>query len=207
MQLNKQTFRRFHTDKEAWEWAIDNFGLWLEDIQPNKDNNIKNSIADLLYTYTGNMNIPYNQFLRGYRNGYREDEIEEYSRNIEIIKKEICKFELSENIVVYRYAHKKLFKRFFKSSKPKVGELFTDKGFVSTTLLPDALKEFAKQHKYNCLLKIYLPIATKGAYIKFNDSLLNEHEFLLPPNSTFRLDKKYISLKYNTVYECTLVNQ
>jgi len=69
-------------------------------------------------------------------------------------------------------------------------------------LVPSLLKEFAKKHKYNCILKLYLPKGTKGAYIRFSNCVLNECEFLLPPNSKFILVRKHISLKYRMVYEC-----
>jgi len=66
---------------------------------------------------------------------------------------------------------------------------------MSTTLVLGLLKEFAKKHRYNCVLKLYLPKGTKEAYIRFNNSILNEHEFLIPPNLTFRLIMKHFSLK------------
>jgi len=204
--INNKTFREFRTDDEAIEWAMHYFGTWVKDIQANKNNEDENSIASLLYGYTGCMNILYNKYLRGY-NVFDEEEIEEYSKNTKIIAKEISKLELQENIIVYRYTHKNLFKLLFESSKPMIGKTFTDKGFMSTTLVADLLKKFAKEHRYNCVLKLYLPKGTKGAYISFKNSLLNEQEFLLPPNSKFILIRKYFSLKYGRVYECKLVSQ
>ncbi|WMJ81460.1 ADP-ribosyltransferase [Clostridium sp. MB40-C1] len=205
--LNRKIFREFHTDKEAYEWAMDYFGSWIKDIQSNKDNDDENDIAHLLYDYTGNMNIIYNEFLRDC-NRFNNEEIKEYSRNIVIIAKGISKFALEENIIVYRYTHKNLFRQLFDDSKLKIGKTFTDKGFMSTTLVQDLLKEFAKNHRYNCVLKLYLPKGTKGAYIKFDNSLLNEHEFLLPPNTTFKLLRRKFSIKYFMwVYECKLVSQ
>lgn len=205
--LNRKIFREFHTDKAAYEWGMDYFGSWIKDIQSAKDNDNANEISHLLYAYTGNMNIPYNQFLRGY-NRFDEEQIEDYSMDTAIISKEICKFALQKNIVVYRYTHKNLFRKLFESSKLKIGKTFTDKGFMSTTLVPDLLKEFAKNRRYNCILKLYLPKGTKGAYIKFDNSLLNEHEFLLPPNTTFKLVRRKFSVKYfRWIYECELVSQ
>lgn len=183
------------------------FGSWIKDIQLDKGNYNENNIANLIYDYAGSMNIPYNQFLRGY-NGFDEEQIEKYSKDTVIISKEICKFALQENILVYRYTHENLFRQLFESSKPKRGEIFTDKGFMSTTLVANLLKEFAKNHRYNCILKLYLPKGTKGAYIGFDNSLLNEHEFLLPPNTIFKLVRKYFDFKYRRVcYECELVRQ
>jgi hypothetical protein len=204
--VNKDIFREFHSSQEADEWAIHNFGQWIKDIRDSKDNLDRNSVAYLLYAYSGNMNIIYNRFLRGFKD-FDEDESKEYSRDIAIIAKEISKFELQDNIIVYRYTNRKWFGYLFQGLKPRLGKMFTDKGFMSTTLVPQLLKEFAKNHRYNCILKLYLPKGTKGAYLKFDNSILNEQEFLLPLNSTFRLIRKRLSLKYGMVYECELISQ
>lgn len=90
----------------------------------------------------------------------------------------------------------------FKSEKT-----FIDKGFLSTTLVPDLLRKFAKKHRYDCILKIYLPKGTKAVYINYDDSMLNEHEILLPTNSSLRLIKKHFSILYSYVYECELIDQ
>lgn len=204
--INKKSFREFQNELEASEWALKYYERWIREIQIDKGNLDPNSIAYLLYVYSGNMNVVYNNFLRGVSE-YTKSEIEEYTKGIDTIKKEISKFELQENIVVYRYTHTKLFRFLFENFKTKKGKQFTDKGFMSTTLVPELLKSFAKNHRYNCVLKLYLPKGTKGVYIKFDESILNEQEFLLPPNSTFTLLKRRFSFKYGMVYECILEHQ
>lgn len=200
--INRKIFREFHTDKEASQWAIDYFGSWIKGIEDDKGN-----IGKLIYNYSGGMNILYNDFLRGY-NRIEKEQIPEYSRNISIMAKEISKFSLEENIIVYRYTHKVLFRKLFESSKPKIGKTFTEKGFMSTTLVADLLRQFAKEHKYNCILKLYLPKGTKGAYISGGKIKLHEQEFVLPPNATFKLIRKNFSFKYfMCIYECELVSQ
>lgn len=209
--LYRKLYREFYTDNDVHEWAMRYFKQWIKDIQIDdtqlkEDKLDKKNISYLLYVYTGNMNIPYNRFLRGFRNPEEDDE--DYSNDISIIVKEISKFELQENIVVYRYTYKGLFKHMFKSLKAEVGKSFMDKGFVSTTLVSKLLKRFAKEHNCDCILKLYLPKGTKGAYVSFDKSILNEHEFLIPPNATFKLVRKYFSFKYwNIVYECELTHQ
>lgn len=209
--LNKEEFIEFHSEQEAHEWAMKYYEKWIRDIQPDLANIEKldeNNIGYLLYSYAGNMNILYNEFLRGINKEVYKDNLDEYSKNIDIITKEISRFELQDNIIVYRYTHKNLFKYLSKSLKIKIGNTVIDKGFMSTTLLPNLLRKFAKDHHYNCLLKIYLPKGTKGVYIRFDKSVLNEHEFLLPPNATFKIVKKYFSIKYlKIVYECELIGQ
>lgn len=181
------------------------YSSWIRDIEANKNKTEKNA-ARLLCDYTGCMNIPYNQYLRGLE-CFNEEEVREYFSDTAIITNEIRKFDLQENIIAFRYTHKQLFGLLFELKRPKVGQVFTDKGFMSTTLVGDLLKDFAKNRRYNCVLKLYLPKGTKGAYIRFNDSLLNEHEFLLPPNSRFLLTGKHINCNLHTVYECELLSQ
>lgn len=199
-------FLEFHSSEVADEWAISNYGQWIERIRCGKDDLNKNSIGYLLYIYSGNMNVVYNNLLRGFED-FSYDEKTRYSKQIGILVEEINKHELPEDIVVYRYTHKRLFKYLFKDLKVKVGNMFTDKGFMSTTLVPELLREFAKSHRYNCLLKLYLPKGTKGVYLRFHKRVLNEQEILLPPNSKFKLLKKYFSFKYGIVYECELISQ
>lgn len=207
--INRKIFKEFHTDQEANEWAMNYFGTWIKDMHSNKDSNDKNNVANLLSKYTGNMNVAYNNFLRGYIKLDAKD-TKEYCKKIAIIEKEICKFALQENIIVYRYTRKNFFRNLFKSLNPKMGETFIEKGFMSTTLLPNLLKDFPKKnhHNCNCILKLYLPRETKGAYIEFDKGVLNEYEFLLPPNSTFKLIRKKFSFKYwMPIYECLLLEQ
>ena len=203
---NKDKFREFHTDKEAYEWAMNYFGSWINEMESIKENSDLNNAANLLDAYTSSLNVPINRLLRGYTEDFEEKQTEQYYKQISIISNEISKFSLQENIIVYRFTHEKLFSTLFESSEMKENTLFTEKGFMSTTLVRDLLIEFAKSHKYNCLLKLYLPNGTKGSYMQRKNGI-NEQEFLLPPNSTFKLCGKHISHKYNTIYECTLVNQ
>jgi len=200
--IKKHTYKIFADTSEAEQWALDNYGDWLSEIQ--KEYPPQTGIAYLLFAYSGAMNIIYNKFLHGVDH-FDEEEIEKYSGEITIIDNELRKFELPENILVYRYTNKKWFRWLFKDSKPKVGNCFTDKGFMSTTLVEALLKSFAKKYEYNCILELYLPKGTKGVYIRFNDCL-NEQEFLLPPNSTFRLIKKRYK-GFTPVYECVLESQ
>lgn len=205
--FNKDIFKEFHTDLEAHEWAMHNFAPWIKKLQQVEDNHDENNIENLLNAYTGSENLIINRFLRGNCMPY-EDNLEELSRKVEIIEKEICKFKLQENIIVYRYTHKNFLRQLFGHSEIKREKVFVEKAIMSTTLVANLLIEFAKNRKCNCLVKLYLPKGTKGVYVKFDNGLLNEHEFLLPPNSKFKLIGKSYSFKYGMfVYKCELVSQ
>lgn len=204
---DKKQFKEFISSQEADDWGNNFYREWLEKIQLLNGNIKNNNISNPLYLYTGNLYLPYNRFLRGQIKPNKK-QANIYSKDIETIKNEISKFELYENIIVYRYTYKTHFKKLFENSTPKVGEIFIEKGFASTTLVKSLLEDFAKKHRYKCLLKMYLPKGTKGVYIKFNDCL-NEQEFLLPPNAKFVLNRKRLNfnLSFPIIYECELIEQ
>lgn len=191
------------------QWAKENYGQWLEKIQITQYSYSSKNVSDLLSGYSGNMDRVYNQMLRG-KIKFPKSQSKELIENINIMNNEILNLQLKENIIVWRWTSKKEFKFLFESNKIKKGDTFTDKAFMSTTLVADLLKDFAKSRKYNCLLKLYLNKGTKGAYIDFYDKyhMLNECEFLLPIKTSFVLKKKCFSFKYmKWIYECYLAEQ
>lgn len=206
--FKKGKFREFHSDKEASEWAMNHFRLWINEMRSIKETSCLNYnyTANLLDAYTSSLNVPINKLLRGCEEDLDEKQMKEYYEKISIVSNEISRFSLQENIIVYRFTHKKLFKALFETSRMQKNNLFTEKGFMSTTLVRDLLVEFAKSHKYNCLLRLYLPKGTKGRYMQLTNRI-NEQEFLLPPNSTFKLLDKHLSYRYKTIYDCILVKQ
>ena len=204
-----QIFKEFFAEDEAKRWAKENYGDWLDKIQITKYSYSSKNINDLLFGYSGNMDRVYNQRLRGKIKNC-ENQCKEFMKNIKIINNEISKLKLKENVIVWRWTSKSEFKKLFENAKIKKGHTFIDKAFMSTTLVADLLENFAKNRKYDCLLKLYLPKGTKGAYIDFYDKyhLLNECEFLLPTNTSFVFQKKFFSFKYmKWIYECYLVGQ
>ncbi|MFL0196456.1 ADP-ribosyltransferase [Clostridium sp. WILCCON 0269] len=206
--FNKKVFRQFKNEEEVYEWITDNFEEWTRYIEIHENRSDKSDIANLLYYYTGNKNILYKRILWGCTEDFEKGEIEKHLKEISIITKEICKFELQENIIVYRYTYKNMLKKGFESLKIETGKSFTDKAFMSTTLVPGSLKGFSKSRKCDCILKLYLPKGTKGVYVSVGKNALNEQEFLLPPNSTFKLIRGYYSFKYHmTLYKCELLCQ
>lgn len=206
---NNQAFKEFTTEDEAKTWGTENYGQWLEHIQITRFSCESNDISDLLSGYSGSMNGKYNTMLRD-EITYSKKEVKKYTQHIDIINREISILQLKENIIVWRWTSINDFKKLFKFNKINKGQTFADKAFMSTTLVADLLKNFAKERNYNCLLKLYLPKGTKGAYVDFFDEyhMLNECEFLLPLNTSFVLKKKCFSLRYmKMVYECYLVGQ
>ena len=202
-------YREFYLKEDIDNWVINNYGEWINILNKEKYNYKAGNtdLADLLYCYGGNNYITYNNILRGFEE-YSENERKENLKEIDIINKSISKFKLNDEIVVWRFTHKDFFETLFEDFKVKKENTFTEKAFMSTTLIPSLLLEFAKKNKYNCLLKLYLPRGTKGAYLKFNNTLLNEEEFLLPFGATFVLKNRYYDFRFRKwVYKCSLMSQ
>lgn len=204
---NNEIYKEFNTEEDVDKWTNENYGEWLEKLQREDYSYDSNDITDLLYYYTGSMNDILNKLLRGYLvSELDEDELNDFTNKINIINTEISNFKLKENIIVWRYTYKGFFERLFESNKIKVGRVFIEKSFMSTTLLPKNLEEFALSNHYDTLLKIYLPKGTNGAYVDFEKDGLNEREFLLPKGCKFKLKKKKFRLRWpHYVYECELI--
>lgn len=154
----------------------------------------------LLY-YTGSMARKWNITLRrcpsiesGNFEKYAAGEYASDGEHIRMIR-EVNRFlrqhSIPEDIVAYRYTHRKVLKQLCSAKILRKGMIFTEKGFCSTTLAKDALQKFSEQHKCDCMLKLYLPKGLPGASasIDFPLSVLREYEILMPPNIQFEVLK------------------
>ena len=202
-----QTYKELRSSGEADTWAQTYFSdiLTLD----------QDSLAfRSLYFYTGSMSKKWNAVLR------RSPSIEsvdfekyagrEFSSDGEQITKIkevnsiLRQHSMPENIVVYRYTQRQDLRQLCSVKWLKRGLCFTDKGFVSTTLVRELLLPFAKKRRHNCLLKLYLPKGLQGAYVSppHSKTKLNEQEILLPPNTQFEIRKIHRSPFCMTI-ECT----
>jgi hypothetical protein len=73
----------------------------------------------------------------------------------------------------------------------KVGDVFEDKGFVSTTLDPEIAHQFTGSSMFSKILQFHLPKGTKGLFPEYflGDEVYSwkEREFLLPRDSKFKV--------------------
>ena len=73
----------------------------------------------------------------------------------------------------------------------KVGDVFQDKGFVSTTLDPEIAHQFTGSSMFSKILQFHLPKGTKGLFPEYflGDEVYSwkEREFLLPRDSKFKV--------------------
>ncbi len=198
MDKNVQSYRKFCSDEEISKWVFENY---LDEIQ-SQNIRMSNGKFPIIHSYTGSCYEMYNSLLRKYdfqiiktkKFDGITDEI------IELIKyinsKSIC-----ENIVVYRYESRKVFKKRIAKYKNK---LFIAQGFTSTSLSYYHIKEFSELSKV--LLEIYVPIGSSGVYTKFDKGRLNEHEILLQTHCKFQYIGKYFNFKLcRFIYKCKLI--
>lgn len=184
-------YREFHSAQEAEQWAHRHYGDLL-----NMDS--ENELYRLIFSYTGSWYLALNRLLRvcpTFGTPEFDDvdfgEYQKEKQQIIEISQVLNSYTLPENIIVYRFTHITDVIKMLGKHWPQKGKVFSDKAFVSTTLVHDLLKGFAKEYKCTCLLKLFLPKGIQGACVSFKTSktLLNELEFLLPPNVKMQIQK------------------
>ena len=163
---NADDYRRFETEKEAYEWGEKNYKKWADwynkimsqgeeyyVIEPNFVNSVYNAVP----YYCGYGYKDVNEFLR-----YKEPKYNIPSIVNWIGYSIVTAPRIPENIVVYRQisddALDDLFKQYNDSG------FFLEKGFMSTSLLLNSNTSFEKYCSNN-VLKIYVPKGMKGMYV------------------------------------------
>lgn len=105
-------------------------------------------------------------------------------KQIASLDKIISSYDLKGNIIVHRSVDAELFVDYFDDTQKLVGKEYTDKGFMSTSLLKSGMMK-----NKDCFLEIKIPAGKgRGAYINslsvFKDG---EYEFLIARNSKFKI--------------------
>jgi hypothetical protein len=168
--------RQFVDAKAADEWGNKNYGEWsnsltakeIEIVSYMKSNNFIH-IQDELRG-----NVPITSALSPMR--------------VEILDNMLSRTKTLEPIITFRLA------RIPKEIQFKEGQIFTDKGYVSTTLDKTQVKGFIgpRGKEENILMNITVPKGSPGAYLE-TERLINiipnadEREFLLPRNTKFKV--------------------
>ncbi|MDE6748257.1 MAG: ADP-ribosyltransferase [Lachnospiraceae bacterium] len=206
VMIEGQVYREFYCIEETEMWARKYYADLLA--LPKE-----NELHKMISYYTGSYYKWYNKLLRDYlpidSDRFRaidsadiRDDIKEIQKIIEVL----CKHSLPENIIAYRFTHKKDIRSLCNGSTIHVGSEFSDKAFYSTTLICSLLNDFRRQNHCNCLLKLYLPKGLPGAYVSLDKewSCLDEQEFLLPPNIKFKILKIH-HFTYPLQIECMAI--
>lgn len=187
--MNTSSFRRF-SNEEALEWGRKHYSDWLINMQ-NKDNKPATPLEKFFRYYTQGAHNIINSIARR-KNYLTYDFIDSFfSRQMFIDSiAEIKNHKLSENIAVYRYVPRTLIKDMLKnggSGHMRKGAYLIDKGYMSTTLCPEAVKEqpYANlSERY--LFTIYVPQGTPCVFVDLISDM-NEREMLFAPNTKLQV--------------------
>lgn len=188
---NFMDYREFSNADESEQWAWNHYSDLLS-LDPDSEQ------YKLIFSYTGSWYKALNRLMRvcpavgseafdkADFGAYAEEKAE-----IIALNSILQKYSLPEPIVVHRFAHISDIIKMSKARFLRKGVQFSDKAFVSTTLVKSLLIPFGKENRCSCVLRIYLPKGFPGAYVSFKagKSLLNEQEFLLPPNVSIKIIK------------------
>lgn len=149
-----------------------------------------------IYEYTGGSYQAINALERGgeqYEKAKRcfGNDLSEYKKVSEGISEELSKFKLNEPLVLKRSVGDVAYITGKTSSiedmKSVIGQVYTEKGFTSTTVCTDAQLPFGGFKDTATTLEIHAPKATRGAYVyKISDSPA-EFEFLIDKNTKFKI--------------------
>ncbi len=187
-------YREFTSANDAESWAWQHYADLLS-LDPESEK------YDLIFSYTGSWYKVLNDLMRicppiGSDEFDKVDfsEYVEEKEQIIMLNSILHNYALPEPIVVYRFAHLCNIAKMTDVHILRKGLCFSDKAFVSTTLVKNLLVPFGKDHRCSCVLKMYLPQGLPGAYVSFktDKTCLNEQEILLPPNITFQIAKIHL---------------
>jgi hypothetical protein len=165
----------------------------FEEIKEHTDSILRNHfIPDIIYySFVGSMIL--NNFLRK-SSTLRLNEFD-YDRLINIVKAIEKSPKLTKDYQIYRFIDDDNFMR-----NLKVGDIFTDKGFLSTTR--DPFYSPGLQGNFGTILiKINLKKNSRGLFIEHFSLFPKEEEYLLPPMSKLKLVSRDDNFKYYHINE------
>ncbi|WP_176705865.1 ADP-ribosyltransferase [Paenibacillus hemerocallicola] len=145
---------------------------WVSEVSPEWRKSLTDVETDAIRTYTGSSYTKINRKLRSGSPDISYDDV------IAGIVSGLNKFELTDNITVYRGMNKNIFG---VPASEMPGMVFSDLGFVSTSLLKSS--SFGGQLRF----EIRVPAGSKGAPVMPLSQFENENEFLLQEGTSFQI--------------------
>lgn len=173
------------TVKQMKSWVENSYNKWAEKLSADD--------LRLLNTYTDN-SYHYNNLLRGV---VTRELTPDESLKINKLSKILCSVPLNEEIVLFRGTSKTFLGELAGLPPEKlVGKVLSDKGFLSTSILPNEALDFSK----GVFLVIKAPKGTKGAYLGEYSSIAGEQEFLLDKGQKMLIKKAFQDKKGLTLF-------
>ena len=220
---NKIDYTNFKNPKEAMEWGRKYYQQWGENYKVAVNNIPKNLfknpiLEDTILLYSGQGYKEINKLLREKEeNGMEQSEKKDYREASDILSLVLLLApRIPCNIIVFRMVNDSFIKDLIEKNKKL--EPIQEKGFMSTSLLPNISRVDQSYAREKNMLKIFVPKGTVGIYVNAirkakdfysdahspNDS---EEEMLLLRNMGLRL----VEYPYRDndigkiIYECLLI--
>lgn len=154
------------------DWGRENYGAWAGGLASYEKTAIRQ--------YQANDYIKINRTLR---EGTLLSATGVIPDQVQAITAALDRAVVPEAVIAYRGLSSK-----FKAKDVAVGQLFTDHGFMSTSLNVESSEQLSS----GMMLRIKVPKGTKGAYLDSFFRNLGEHELLIQRGSSFRIGKTTI---------------
>lgn len=192
-QINRSSgqnqYKFFRTENGIQEWGLE-YSRYFQSLSPVPSTLISDSFSfelEAIHQYSGFTGLQINDLLRGKSFTHKREYLEKFIYQIDDI---LNNFRLRDNLIAIRKMSSK-----YIDDKYKRGNIFIEKGFLSTSLNLSYRKningESAHLHK-DAILLIKIPKGTKAAYIEEAISVSNqrkEYELLLQRNLSFFVER------------------
>jgi len=205
MKIDLNSFREFSAE-ESEIWGKENYGDWLPQLQ-NQEYMPQTPTEQFFRWYTQGIHYALNRIVRfvGVDNYDYMDSIFTKEMFLDSIA-EINKHKLTEDIVVYRYVENTLIKPMLEwggSCRLKKNAILVDRGYLSTTLSLDAVKNrsYATLNGHS-LFTIYVPNGTPCVFVDLISDM-NENEMLFAPGIKLKVLGSYW---FGKNVECVVLN-
>lgn len=157
------------------------------------------------YYCGGNYGLAINQLCRyGHQTfGFKDSIVKEL---IELMKKEILKYNIYENIIAFRVLDYNDLLNTVGTKKIIIDQILIDNGFMGVGLVKDELiKEYSG---YDTMLQIYIPKECNGLYLDLISNRSEEQEILFFPGSRLKVlsNKKHFRKQRVIVCEMLISN-
>ena len=108
---------------------------------------------------------------------------EEIANKISLIDSALDKFELLDDVIVYKGTYRDYFENY------EVGDVFDIKCFYSTSFDEGVAEDFSTFFGTDFMVEIKVPMGTVSAYLGYNGAYENENELLLARGLKYRVLK------------------
>ena len=152
-------------------WGEKHYGKFLRDLPANQ--------RDGIIHYTASHYYEMNEYLRGINTTISASDKSAIKHAVEALEKTSA----PENIIGFRGIRP--FGIFNDLHSLKIGTVYQDKGFTSTSL--DKTRSF-----FGIKVKIHIPKGSKGAYVDSISAYRGEKEFLIPPGAKFQIGRAHV---------------